>query len=197
MTSKLTLEQRLELIAAYRRGEKVSGLCRKFQISRVLFYRLLKRYNSSYSANSLLPRRAKPSRFAGQLIPKLEQRILRFVAANPGLSVGQIHAKIGKEFGVSRHAIQNVLFRNKLNRSDLRKEFSRSSEKPLRTNPSGLSPLDRKIMFDMVRDGKTVSFVCRQFGISRVIFYRLKRRFDESGGEFGALEDRERKVENI
>src|SRR3989338_1680242 len=154
MKSKLSLAQRLELIQAYQNGEKVSNLCRKFAISRVLFYRLLKRYNLSNSQKAaLLPKKAKVERFVRQLPPRVEQSILKTVACDPTKSVSQLH--------------------------------------------TGLSPRDRRIMFDMVKKGITVSEVCRKFGISRVIFYRLRKRYETAGGAFTALEDKERKIERF
>src|SRR3989344_2008686 len=52
-------------------------------------------------------------------------------------------------------------------------------------------------MFDMVKRGITISEVCRKFGISRVIFYRLRKRYETAGRAFSALEDKERKVERF
>src|SRR3989344_2767066 len=198
MKSKLSLAQRLELIRAYQNGEKASDLCRRFRISRVLFYRLLKRYNfSTNPKTALLPKKPQVGRFARQLQPRVELSILRSVACNPTKSVSQLHIVLSPTLKVSRHAIQNVLLRNNLNKKELRLQFAKDHQGIIRQNPSGLSPRDRGIMFDMVKRGKTVSEVCRKFGISRVIFYRLKKRYEEAGGAFFALEDKERKVERF
>src|SRR3990167_2180233 len=198
MKSKLSLAQRLELIQAYQNGEKVSNLCRKFGISRVLFYRLLKRYNLSNSQKAaLLPKKAKVERFVRQLPPRVEQSILKTVACDPTKSVSQLHTVLSPTLKVSRHAIQNVLLRNNLNKRELRLQFATDHKGVIRQNPSGLSPRDRRIMFDMVKRGITVSEVCRKFGISRVIFYRLRKRYETAGGAFTALEDKERKIERF
>src|SRR3989338_4173409 len=198
MKSKLSLAQRLELIQAYQNGEKVSNLCRKFAISRVLFYRLLKRYNLSNSQKAaLLPKKAKVERFVRQLPPRVEQSILKTVVCDPTKSVSQLHTVLSPTLKVSRHAIQNVLLRNNLNKRELRLQFATDHKGVIRQNPSGLSPRDRRIMFDMVKRGITISEVCRKFGISRVIFYRLRKRYETVGGAFSALEDKERKVERF
>ncbi|KKS03656.1 MAG: hypothetical protein UU56_C0018G0004 [Candidatus Curtissbacteria bacterium GW2011_GWA2_41_24] len=198
MKSKLSLAQRLELIQAYQNGEKVSNLCRKFAISRVLFYRLLKRYNLSNSQKAaLLPKKAKVERFVRQLPPRVEQSILKTVACDPTKSVSQLHTVLSPTLKVSRHAIQNVLLRNNLNKRELRLQFATDHKGVIRQNPSGLSPRDRRIMFDMVKRGITISEVCRKFGISRVIFYRLRKRYETAGRAFSALEDKERKVERF
>src|SRR3989344_4957027 len=178
MSSKLSLTQRLELIRAHKSGEKVNDLCRKFGISRLLFYRLLKKYNSSSNK-------------------RVEQGILNAVALAPTKSVGQLHRELNPTLGISRYTVRNVLLRNQLNKKDLRLRFSKDHKDLIRKNPSGLTPRDRMIMFDMVERGKTVSEVCRRFGISRVIFYRLRKRYNEAGGNFAALEDKKRQVERF
>src|SRR3989339_606785 len=178
MSSKLSLTQRLELIRAHKSGEKVNDLCRKFGISRLLFYRLLKKYNSSSNK-------------------RVEQGILNAVALNPTKSVGQLHRELNPILGISHYAVRNVLLRNRLNKKDLRLRFSKDHKDLIRKNPSGLAPRDRRLMFDMVERGKTVSEVCRRFGISRVIFYRLRKRYNEAGGNFAALEDKKRQVERF
>ena len=198
MESKLSLTQRLELIRAYKNGEKVNDLCRKFRISRVLFYRLLKRHNSSNNPKTaLMPKKAQVWRYARQLPPRIEQKILSQVAEFPEKSVGRLHRLLGLQLGISRHAIQNVLLRHDLNTLDKRIQLAGEKKDFLRRNPSGLSPQDRLTMIEMVKSGKTISEVCRKFGVSRVIFYRIRKRFEESGGDFAALEDRERQVERF
>src|SRR3989344_1163615 len=198
MESKLSLTQGLELIRAYKNGEKVNDLCRKFRISRVLFYRLLKRHNSSNNPKTaLMPKKAQVWRYARQLPPRIEQKILSQVAEFPEKSVGRLHRLLGLQLGISRHAIQNVLLRHDLNTLDKRIQLAGEKKDFLRRNPSGLSPQDRLTMIEMVKSGKTISEVCRKFGVSRVIFYRIRKRFEESGGDFAALEDRERQVERF
>src|SRR3989344_1882696 len=116
MKSKLSLSQRLEIIRRYQAGEKASDLCRKYGISRVLFYRILSRFEKSGGqASAVAPKRAKPYRYGRQLTPRLEQKIIAYSLKFPQKSVGQIHQAIGGGLGVSRHAIQNVLLRYSLN----------------------------------------------------------------------------------
>ncbi len=126
MPPKLTSEERLVLIKRVLDGhEKIARVCREAGISRVLFYRWLKRYQqTSSSALSLTPKTGG------------------FSAAKP--------------------------------------------------SPRSLSAQDRLKMIERVASGEPVTAVCQAYGVSRVIFYRWKRRYDEAlaGQKLEALWDK-------
>ena len=125
MLSKLGLGERIELLGRHFRGEKASKLCREYQISRVLFYRLLNRYNKSgYLVGSILPQKAKKSRQIRQASEEVEERVKELVISDPAFSSHKISLILTNfeegKYKLGNHGVQNILRRLDLNTIDKR-----------------------------------------------------------------------------
>ena len=122
MSPKLTAKQRIELIERALKGEPVVKICREAGISRVLFYRWIKRYKEE-GKEGLKP---KPFGRPSKVKPR------------------------------------------------------KKSPKPYRqlTPDQKLEMLEKAII-----EGEPVAKVCKEYGISRTLFYRLKKRYEKAALE--------------
>ncbi len=196
MKEKLTSKQRLQMIEeAVVEGQPVNSVCKKYGISRVAFYRWKKRYQEVKSQKlkvkniDLEDKKREVKRYWRQATEEQEKVVLEIKNKHPEFSIREIRENLPKnESGkpiLGNHGIYNVLKRN-----NLIKKRKISSVIPLynkedkeiigKPEKSKLSSKQRLEMIEkVVKDGEKVSQVCREYSISRVIFYRLKKRYDE------------------
>ena len=112
-----------------------------------------------------------------------QKLILSVVRKHPQYSSKKISEvlpkdKKGKHL-IGNHGVQNVLERLGLNTYQFRLEFAKGNRHlPLKKK---LSPRDRLLIIKEVEKGAKVSEVCRQYGISRTLFYRLLARYKSAG----------------
>lgn len=217
MPAKLSPQERLKLLKQVLSGESVSVVCRKAGISRTLLYRWLKRFEQHKKIATLAPKKPKIVS-NGHVSQDNLKAIIAVVKANPMLSVARIVAKLPKDAKekplVGHHGVQNVLARFNLNTIKKRKAFQKASfdrpvSVPVQAMPVGmqaeaiglpnraLRPQDRLTMIRRVQAGEPVSKVCEEYGISRTIFYRWLKRYEEAmeGQRLEALWDKKPKVE--
>jgi len=128
MSPKYSAQERLKLIErVILGGEPVIRVCQEAGISRVLFYRWLKRYKESPGITEVLtPGRRKPA------TTQLRQGL-----------IGQVE---GRKIRI-------------------------------------LSPEEKLELIKRVESGEEVADVCREAGISRTIFYRWKKRYEQAPPE--------------
>lgn len=116
MNSKLDYNSRIKLIRRYRNGEAVTSICKTHGISRGLFYRWLKRYNSE-GIISLKPRLpGRPAKTSGlmpsgsfhKLSPKARYLMVKEVVEQ-GTPVSDVSAK----YNISRQTFYKWLRRYK------------------------------------------------------------------------------------
>ncbi|MFZ5366468.1 MAG: glycosyltransferase [Patescibacteria group bacterium] len=198
MAPKLKPEERLQLIKRIILGkEPVSKVCQEAGISRTLFYRWLKKYKSCPGSPEILtPGRKKPQISPKKVTPEEEKQILEIVRKNPSWSTKKISAALPKDsLGkpiVGNHGVQNVLERLNLSTKEARVAYVKKISRPKEEVLTGvkLTPEQKLEMLERVVVGKeNISKVCQEYGISRTLFYRLKRRYQEA-----ALEEKLRAV---
>ncbi|HKZ34751.1 MAG TPA: glycosyltransferase, partial [Patescibacteria group bacterium] len=202
LRGKLTARQKLNILRQAQKGKSVSSLCLKYGISRKTFYKWQKRYESSgYLKESLVektPARTKMSVHPRQVAQKTEQLILEIIAKQPALSIPKIVELLPKTADgkprVSYYGVQRVLERRKISTTQLRLSFAQEFEKrqawksvqlPLRLSAPVRGKLSARQKFHLlsqVREGETVSLLCKKYGISRKTFYKWKNRFEKTEG---------------
>ncbi|MBU3957124.1 glycosyltransferase, partial [Patescibacteria group bacterium] len=186
--TKYTARERFEIIKEVtKKGRPVAQVCRQYHISRTLFYRWLSRYRQAEPGEKRRALAVKGRNLLflkNKVSPKAELKILKIVIEHPEYST---HKIAGLLANVGNHGVQNVLKRLNLNTVDQREAFTRKR--------SAFPPLLKRVIVGRVIKGdEKIAKVCREYGISRTIFYRWLNRYQESGGRIGALRERVPKI---
>src|SRR3990167_2453280 len=116
MKPKLIAQQRVKLVERELTGEPVNAVCREAGVSRVLFYRWIKRYKT-FGVKGLAPissGRPRKSRTPKYLFPKELLPLERFRMCEEVLSKQRSAASVAKEYGVSRVTLYKWIRRCKL-----------------------------------------------------------------------------------
>ncbi|MCJ7827728.1 helix-turn-helix domain-containing protein, partial [Patescibacteria group bacterium] len=182
---QLTAKQKLAALRQVREGQStVADICRQLEISRMTFYRWVKKYDAAPNIEE--KRRALESKAKTtaehwrRLSSRREKEILDQVAKKPQYSVHKLADKIDH---IGHHGVQNVLDRYRLSTYQDRVNFSNQfgSKKE--------NAHQRKIQAikDYLAQDKTISRICLENNISRMTFYRWLERFRQSGESFKAL----------
>ena len=201
MVKRLSIEDKLHLIKRAEASEKVSEICRQAGISRALFYRIRKRfYSSGKNPGSLKPR--KPQLIYKRVSGFNQNLILSIVRRYPEYSSKKISSLLPKKINgkpvVGNHGVANVLLRLGLPTYKERLKYIRG-EKTLSETSEGeggrhfkLIPESRLAIIRRVEAGAKVSAICKEYGISRTLFYRLLKRYKQASeeGKLAALSDR-------
>ncbi|GEM_PF-3462261 len=105
-------------------------------------------------------------------------------------------SQVCRELGISR-----TIFYRWLNRYKKTKKFSslipKSNLPPRWKNFEKLSPKSRLLMVERVKAGESVAKICRLYKVSRPVFYKWFKRYDEAGEgqKLEALWDQKPKIE--
>jgi transposase len=76
------MDERLSFVARLLDGEAMSEVCREFGISRKTGYKIFQRYKD-HGLEALSDRSRRPVRYANQLAPQIEGRIVRLKQNKP------------------------------------------------------------------------------------------------------------------
>jgi cellulose synthase/poly-beta-1,6-N-acetylglucosamine synthase-like glycosyltransferase/transposase-like protein len=197
MPSKLNAQARLKLIErVILKKEPVAKICRENNISRVIFYRWLKRYlEADKNSKALEPKAKTEATVVNRVTPEQETKILEVVISNPDLSCKGIYQELLKDSSgkpsVGYHGVQNVLERLRLSTKEERIKYGQNISKTDDGVPeyNYLTPEQKLAMLNRVLNNKEqVSDVCKEYGLSRTAFYNLKNRY------LKATEDNKEKV---
>ncbi|MDP2650577.1 MAG: transposase, partial [bacterium] len=180
--------------------QSVLSVCRHAGISRTIFYRWKKEFQGH--PDKFLDRKR---RFWRQAPPEKEKLVLETVSKHPDYSSHKISQALGinhkGKLVLGNHGVQNVLRRLDLSTYKKRLAWKKNrlaiEKKPLWFERKKLSAQKRlEIIKKAVDGGEKVAVLCREFGISRVIFYRWKKRYLEGpkGLELQTLADKVRQV---
>lgn len=181
---KLSAQEKLRLIEAAQKGEKITDLCRKAHISRFTFYKWYQRWQKAKKDPHVLENNyLKGNKHWKRLSSTKEKAVLEVIAGHPKWSSHRI-ANFLKHSGlkISNHGVQRILERKTLNKQSLRFDFQ--STKNFKTPDIAaysFKPIDKLHAVLLYLDQKkSVSSVCRQYGLSRDTFYRWLKRYQES-----------------
>src|SRR3989338_447640 len=152
----------------------LTDVCREVGVSRTIVYRWIRAFAKNKEQNisntvSLATKRAKQW---NRLSTQVENKIIRLTLKQPLLSAKEI----SKYVNVSAHGVWNVLKRNRLNTQQLRNIYlyknGTSLIKQIQLN-------DKVTAMRRYEAGEKVSNICKDFNISRTIFYRWLKRYSE------------------
>ena len=173
MTKRLPIEHKILLVKRVLAGERIASVCRENNISRTIFYRWLKIYKNAHT-------KAKPKVLCSRMVngekhwkrfPRsTERQIIKIAISNPDCSTHSI-SQIVK---VSNNGVWRVLKRNNLNTREDRLRYVNVYGNSL---VKSYSDSDKLTMLRRFEAGEKVSHLCREFGISRTLFYRWLSRY--------------------
>jgi putative transposase len=102
------MDERVKFIARLLDGERMSGLCEEFSISRKTGYKILKRYRDC-GVEGLTDRSRRPYRHANQLPIQVETLIVRLKREKPAWGAPKIRERLSRLYpDVQRPAISTV-----------------------------------------------------------------------------------------
>jgi transposase InsO family protein len=151
---------RLRLFTLAEELSNVSAACRAMGVDRSTYYRLKKRLDR-WGLEALRVRERRRPRMPNEIGPHLEQRIVAFSLAHPGLGPRRISAELAREkwggLRISEHGVWRVLRRVGLNtRSKRLALIARHQDRYERRPP--LAPPERHI--DATEPGEKVQLDC-------------------------------------
>ena len=102
------MDERLRFVARLLEGERMSELCREFDISRKTGYKIFKRYKNC-GLEGLSDRSRRPYRQANRLPELLESRIVQLRREHPTWGAPKIREKLKRQsLGIALPAISTV-----------------------------------------------------------------------------------------
>jgi transposase InsO family protein len=162
--SDLLFQFRLRVLDVARELGSVSEACRLFGIHRSTFYRWKGMVERS-GLEMLRPRERRTPRMPNQLLPVLEERVLAFSIAHPGLGPRRISASLAQpRWGgllVSPNGVWRVLRRHGLSRRLRRLSLVAGYAAP--PGPERPSPLETRHV-EVDHPGELVGFDCFHVG---------------------------------
>src|SRR3989344_2686115 len=179
MYRRLSTEAKIALIKRIQAGESIAGVCREAQISRTILYKWLRKYSQAaprVRRQVLASKVASGERHFRKLPKAIERKILKIALKNPAFSP----AKISGLLGVGAHGAWNVLKSHRLNTQNLRENFIDIYGSSL-VRPRSAS--DKLTVIRRFEAGEKIANLCREFGISRTIFYRWLARYRQAAQE--------------
>lgn len=159
MPIRLSSSKKVALIRRYLLGEQISALSREANISRTIFYRWIYLYKDSneYQLRSLFCSRLGRGKFHYRKISRAKElRIINMHRKYSDLSIRHL----ARLYGVSHTYVWSLL--QKISQSE--SKVFRSSCRPTST--------DKIMMIRRFEAGEKISVICRDFSVSRTIFYR-------------------------
>lgn len=151
---------RLRLITLADELQNVSEACRRMGVSRQTYYRL-RHQAERYGIEALRVRERRRPRQPNEIGPHLEQRIVAFSLAHPGLGPRRISAELAREkwgaIRISEHGVWRVLCRVGLNTRSKRLALIARHRDPYERAPSPPPP-ERHI--DAEAPGELVQMDC-------------------------------------
>ncbi|MBI2595995.1 glycosyltransferase [Candidatus Daviesbacteria bacterium] len=165
MYRKLSKEQKKALLERIRAGERLSKLAREAKISRTIIYKWL-------SKKSLFPQYPKGS-VHPRKIPKFkEKEIVKAAIKHPSLSI----AGIAQATKLSTYFVWQTLKRYRLStKEDKRIYIERNGNSLVKEVPVN----DRVMMLRRFENGDKVTQICKDFNVSRTVFYRWLKRYQQ------------------
>ena len=152
--------QRVRLITLAEELGNVSKACRLMGFHRSTYY-ALKRKVDCFGLEALRVRERRRPRMPNQIGPHLEQRIIAFALARPGLGARRISAELRREkwggIRISEHGVWRVLRRFNLNTRSKRLALVARHAEPYDLRPT-IAPPERHI--DAAEPGEKVQLDC-------------------------------------
>lgn len=155
-------------------GEKISRISREIHISRTTLYKWL-RERSGRKRN--LSKRTHWRKISG---PR-KRRIIKLALKFPDYSIRKISSRSGTSVGF----VWSCLKEHSLNTQKERQEHFFSQGTSLYRS---ISSAEKVIMIDRYIEGESVTRICRDFGISRTIFYNWVNKYIHEGNKVSVFQ---------
>lgn len=183
---RFSIEEKLSIVQAIRLGKSVSSVAKSEAISRTIIYKWLFLAAQGEEIGgaryfSQAPQRRKKGKKATPVT--LERKIKKLALKNPTYSIRYI----AKQGGVSVGCAWSILHK---------KDLTTTNGRIRHLNAHGgrlvhISTLNERVaMLRRFEAGDPISAICRDFQVSRTIFYRWLRSYRQSGRSIEALHDR-------
>ena len=187
---RFSFDEKMQIISIIREGKPVAETARAEGISRTIIYKWLTVFNQQATETDFKPLgRAMRKKRGKKATPRLLERKLKKLALkNPSYSIRYI----AKRSGVSVGCAWKILHKR-----DLTTRNSRIRHINLHgARLVHVSSFDERVaMLRRVEAGERISAVCRDFQISRTIFYQWLKSYKQSGSRTEALHDRRQRAE--
>ncbi|MDP3888556.1 MAG: glycosyltransferase, partial [bacterium] len=162
---------------ALEEGSSVSFACKKVGISRVSYYRWLKKQEERGG-------KKEERREEGRV--KSENLILKLALSHPEWTIQKLTKKVPK----STFFVWKVLNKKGLGARRMRKKQARHAQLFPTRKQKYLATFGTRVLLLDGADKKGISFACREFNVSRTLYYKWKKR--QANGEI--LEDKKWQV---
>jgi transposase-like protein len=172
---RLTAEKKEELIKRALQGEAVAAICKNEGISRTIFYRWLKAYNKPGKKNSKAGLGAKTPKGRShwrRLNIAKEREVIGLWKNNPSYSIREI----AEAAGVSSGGTWNVIKSYERQAASSGKKIKRY----LRKKYKNINPQDKIKLIRRYHSGESIAKISREIGVSRTIFYKWLRAFEQA-----------------
>ncbi|MDP3998557.1 MAG: helix-turn-helix domain-containing protein, partial [bacterium] len=197
MVQSLPVKARQKLLnRVLKQKISISQACREFGVSRVVFYKWLRRYQAGKELRDK-PRRIRS--FWRQVDQKIVEQVQKVALDHPEWSKYRIHEALPKDgYGqpiLGIHGVYNILRRLTLSTPE-----KRACQKQLLAQKRSrvLTPQERLAMINRVlKGGLTVTQACRELSISRMTFYKWIKRYQKTAlpdEQLTFLKNKERQV---
>jgi len=186
MQRRLPIEQKNLLVAKVLAGEKITLVAAQAHVSRIALYQWVKRYQQASEEakeQALVSRIKKGRRHWNSFDPTIEKQIVKIALVHPAYPASKIAALLG----VSSNGVWSVLKRHQLTSQSLRLSYRTIHKK---TSLFERSLAERLQTIQRFQKGESVSDICREFGISRTIFYQWLKRYQQGETLDNALQSR-------
>ncbi|KKQ94585.1 MAG: hypothetical protein UT20_C0037G0006 [Candidatus Levybacteria bacterium GW2011_GWA1_39_11] len=175
MYKRLPIDEKLTAIKRVLDGERVSRVCRDEGISRTIFYKWLNDYKKTGPRGKrkvLTARVVRGNDHWKSFSTETRRKIIKLALKNPLLSP----QKIAQVVDASPSGIWYLLKRNGLNTGEARRQYIyRNGKSLVRERPVSF----KLTMMRRFEAGEKVAKICRDFGVSRTIFYRWLKRYEQ------------------
>ncbi|OGM17580.1 hypothetical protein A2V55_00820, partial [Candidatus Woesebacteria bacterium RBG_19FT_COMBO_37_29] len=186
MNPKLNTDQRITAIKrVIEHKDSINSVCKELGISRTIFYTWLSRYKKYGEEGIVVGKRIKVIKQPSEI----EYRVLDIVKRYPLYSSKKISIELGlNNLGkpiLGNHGVQNILERNNLSKEIERIKYAENKSEILKIEGKKILNAEEKLnLIERNIIGKEeVSDLCKEYGISRTLFYKFKKRYEQAGLE--------------
>ena len=179
MNPKLNTDQRITAIKrVIEHKDSINSVCKELGISRTIFYTWLSRYKKYGEEGIVVGKRIKVIKQPSEI----EYRVLDIVKRYPLYSSKKISIELGlNNLGkpiLGNHGVQNILERNNLSKEIERIKYAENKSEILKIEGKKILNAEEKLnLIERNIIGKEeVSDLCKEYGISRTLFYKFKRK---------------------
>lgn len=183
MSKHFSAAEKLALIKRISEGEPLARICKETGISRTILYQWIEVRIASVhtgSQEALKPKHPSGRQHWHALKPVTKQRILKKALEHPSMS----SREIAKSVHVSRTTVWQLLKQYGLHMQTLREAHLHKYGARL-VHP--LPPEKKLQMIERRQAGERVVALCREYDVSRIIFYRWLKRYEQAGQKMSAL----------